>query len=80
MSNGRYSLIYATYGEIAGYLGITRQAVANKMHGKSQFTLDEVAKLYDVYGVTMWELRDIIEEETRIYQDKKERGLWKNQK
>lgn len=78
--NKNPTLRYATYGEIAGYLGITRQAVGNKMHGKSQFTLDEVVKLYDVYGVTMWELRDIIEEETRIYQDKKERGLWKNQK
>lgn len=74
------SLRNATYGEIASYLGITRQAVGNKMHGKSQFTLDEVLKLYDVYGVTMWELKDIIEEETRIYQDKKEKGLWKNQK
>lgn len=71
---------YATYGEIASYLGITRQAVGNKFHGKSQFTLEEVLKLYDVYGVTMWELRDIIEEETKIYQDKKERGLWQNQK
>lgn len=80
MHSGNYYLRYATYGEIAGYLGITRQAVANKMNGKSQFTLDEVVKLYDVYGVTMWELRDIIEEKTRIYQDKKERGLWQNQK
>ena len=71
---------YATYGEIASYLGITRQAVGNKFHGKSQFTLEEVLKLYDVYGVTMWELRDIIEEETKIYNEKKERGLWKNQK
>ena len=71
---------YATYGEIASYLGITRQAVGNKMHGKSQFTFQEVLKLYDIYGVTMWELRDIIEEETRIYINKKERGLWKNQK
>lgn len=79
MSNRSYSLRYATYGEIAGYLGITRQAVGNKMHGKSQFTLEEVLKLYDVYGVTMWELRDIIEEETRIYQDKKERGLWQKE-
>ena len=70
---------YATYGEIAGYLGITRQAVGNKFHGKSQFTLEEVLKLYDVYGVTMWELRDIIEEETKIYQDKKERGLWQTE-
>lgn len=80
MSNRSYSLSYATYAEIAGYLGISRQAVGNKMHGKSQFTLEEVLKLYDVYGVTMWELRDIIEEETKIYQVKKGRGLWKNQK
>ena len=70
---------YATYGEIAGYLGITRQAVGNKFHGKSQFTLEEVLKLYDVYGVTMWELRDIIEEETKIYHDKKGRGLWQRE-
>ena len=80
MSYRSAALRYATYGDIASYLGITRQAVGNKMHGNSQFTLEEVLKLYDVYGVTMWELRDIIEEETRIYQDKKERGLWKNQK
>lgn len=80
MSNASYNLRYATYGEIASYLGITRQAVGNKMHGNSEFTLEEVLKLYDVYGVTMWELRDIIKEETKIYQDKKERGLWKNQK
>lgn len=71
-----YRIIHATYSEIAGYLGITRQSVGNKMHGKTQFTLEEVLKLYDVYGVTMWELRDIIEEETKIYQDKKEKGLW----
>lgn len=74
------TLRHATYGEIAYYLGITRQAVGNKMHGKSQFTLEEVLKLYAIYGVTIWELRDIIEEETRIYKEKKERGLWKNQK
>ena len=70
---------YATYSEIASYLGISRQAVGNKMHGKSQFTLEEVLKLYDVYGVTMWELKDIIEEETKIYQDKKGRGLWQTE-
>lgn len=73
-------LMYTSYDEIAGWLGISRQAVGNKIHGKSQFTLDEVLKLYDVYGVTMWELRDIIEEKTKIYQDKKERGLWQNKK
>ena len=74
------SLRCATYGEVAGWLGISRQALANKMHGNSQFTLDEVLKLYDVYGITMWELRDVIEEKTKIYQDKKARGLWQNQK
>lgn len=79
MSNSSYSLRYATYSEIASYLGITRQAVGNKMHGKSQFTLEEVLKLYDIYGVTIWELKDIIEEETKIYQDKKERGLWQTE-
>ena len=71
---------YATYSEIASYRGITRQAVGNKMHGKSQVTLEEVLKLYLIDGVTMWELKDIIDEETKIYQDKKGRGLWKNQK
>lgn len=70
------TLRYASYGEIASFLGISRQAVGNKLHGKSQFTLDEVLKLYDIYGVTIWELRDIIEEKTKIYQHKKERGLW----
>lgn len=74
------TLRYATYGEIASFLGVSRQAVANKMHGKSQFTLDEVLKLYDVYGVTIWELNEIVEEKTKIYQNKKERGLWHNQK
>lgn len=74
------TLRYATYGEIASFLGVSRQAVANKMHGKSQFTLDEVLKLYDVYGVTIWELNEIVEEKTKIYQNKKERGLWQNQK
>lgn len=74
--NKSIRLLYTSYGEIAGWLGITRQAVANKMHGKSQFTLDEVIKLYDIYGVTIWELRDIIEEKTKIYQKKKEKGLW----
>lgn len=80
MSNRSGSLRYATYGEIACYLGITRQAVGNKMHGKTQFTLEEILKLYDVYGVTMWELKDIVEEETKIYKKKKEYGLWKRQK
>lgn len=74
------TLRYATYGEIASFLDVSRQAVANKMHGNSQFTLDEVLKLYDVYGVTIWELNEIVEEKTKIYQDKKERGLWQNQK
>lgn len=70
----------ATYEEIANYLGISRQAVGNKMHGSSDFTLNEVLKLYDVYGVTIWDLKSIIEEETLAYNRKKENGLWKRQK
>lgn len=70
----------ATNAEIASYLGITRQAVGNKLHGNSEFTLDEVLTLYDVYGITMWDLKDIIEEETEIYRKRKEAGLWKRQK
>lgn len=66
----------ATYEEIACYLGISRQAVGNKMHGNSVFTLDEVLKLYDVYGVTIWDLKSIVEEETQAYNKKKEQGLW----
>lgn len=70
----------ATNAEIALYLGITRQAVGNKLHGKSEFTLNEVLRLYDVYGVTIWELRDIIEEETEVYKKRKAEGLWQRQK
>lgn len=70
----------ATNAEIASYLGITRQAVGNKLHGNSEFTLNEVLKLYDVYGITMWDLKNIIEEETEIYKKKKEAGLWERQK
>lgn len=70
----------ATNAEIASYLGITRQAVGNKLHGNSEFTLDEVLTLYNVYGITMWDLKDIIEEETEVYKKRKEAGLWKRQK
>lgn len=70
----------ATNAEIASYLGITRQAVGNKLHGNSEFTLDEVLTLYDVYGITMWDLKYIIEEKTEVYKKRKEAGLWKRQK
>lgn len=70
----------ATNAEIASYLGITRQAVGNKLHGNSEFTLNEVLKLYDVYGITMWDLKNIIEEETEVYRKRKEEGLWARQK
>lgn len=70
----------ATNAEIASYLGITRQAVGNKLHGNSEFTLNEVLKLYDVYGITMWDLKNIIEEETESYKKRKEAGLWARQK
>lgn len=70
----------ATYAEIGSYLGITRQAVGNKLHGNSEFTLNEVLKLYDVYGISMWDLKNIIEEETEVYRKRKEAGLWKREK
>lgn len=70
----------ATNEEIALCLGISRQAVGNKLHGNSEFTLNEVLRLYDVYGVTIWELRDIIEEKTEVYKKRKEAGLWQKQK
>ena len=70
----------ATNAEIASYLGITRQAVGNKLLGNSEFTLDEVLTLYDGYGITMWDLKGIIEEETEVYRKRKEAGLWKRQK
>ena len=76
MNNKSPTIRSATYEEIACWLGISRQAVGKKMHGSSEFTLNEILKLYDVYGVTMWELRDIIEEETEVYKRRKEEGLW----
>lgn len=66
----------ATTAEIASYLGITRQSVGNKLHGNSEFTLNEVLKLYDVYGITMWELKNIVDERTEAYKKRKEAGLW----
>lgn len=70
----------ATYAEIGSYLGISRQSVGAKMHGKSEFTLNEVLTLYDVYGITMWDLKNIIDERTESYQKRKEAGLWVRQK
>lgn len=70
----------ATYAEIASYLGITRQAVGAKMNGKSEFTLNEVLKLYDVYGISMWDLKYLIDERTESYKKRKEAGLWARQK
>ena len=70
----------ATNAEIASYLGITRQAVGNKLHGNSEFTLNEVLTLYDVYGISMWDLKYIIDERTESYKKRKEAGLWARQK
>lgn len=70
----------ATYAEIGSYLGITRQAVGAKMNGNSEFTLNEVLTLYDVYGISMWDLKNIIDERAEVYKRKKEAGLWQRQK
>lgn len=70
----------ATYQEIGYVLGISRQAVGYKMQGRGEFTLSEFAKLYDYYGISMWELQDEIEIATRKYKKRKEQGLWQNKK
>ena len=70
----------ATYKELGYVLGISRQAVAYKMQSRGEFTLSEIAKLYDEYGISMWELQDEIEIATRKYRKRKEQGLWQNQK
>lgn len=70
----------ATYKELGYVLGISRQAVAYKMQSRGEFTLSELAKLYDEYGISMWELQEEIEIATRKYKRKKEKGLWKSNK
>ena len=70
----------ATYQELGYVLGISRQAVAYKMQSRGEFTLSELAKLYDEYGISMWELQGEIEIATEKYKKRKEHGLWKRQK
>ena len=70
----------ATYQEIGSVLGISRQAVGYKMQSRGEFTLSELAKLYEEYGISMWELQDEIASATRKYQRRKEKGVWQNQK
>lgn len=70
----------ATYQEIGYVLGISRQAVGYKMQSRGEFTLSELAKLYDEYGISMWELQEEIEIATRKYKKRKEHGLWQNKK
>lgn len=80
MSYKSPTLRSATYSEIASVLGISRQAVGKKMNGNSEFTLNEVLKLYDAYGITVWDLKEIIDETTEVYQKRKEAGLWQRLK
>ena len=80
MSYKSPTLRSATYSEIASVLGISRQAVGKKMNGNSEFTLNEVLKLYDAYGITVWDLKVIIDETTEVYQKRKEAGLWQRLK
>lgn len=70
----------ATYKELGYVLGISRQAVAYKMQSKGEFTLSELAKLYDEYGISMFELKDEIEIATEKYRKRKEKGLWQTNK
>lgn len=66
----------ATYKELGCVLGISRQAVAYKMQSRGEFTLSELAKLYDEYGISMWELQNEIAIATEKYRKRKEKGLW----
>ena len=66
----------ATYKELGYVLGISRQAVAYKMQSRGEFTLSELAKLYDEYGISMWELQEEIKIATEKYRKRKEKGLW----
>lgn len=70
----------ATYKELGYVLGISRQAVAYKMQSRGEFTLSELAKLYDEYGISMWELQDEIKIATEKYMKRKEKGLWESNK
>lgn len=70
----------ATYKELGCVLGISRQAVAYKMQSRGEFTLSELAKLYDEYGISMWELQTEIEIATEKYRKRKSKGLWQTNK
>ena len=70
----------ATYKEIGHVLGISRQAVGYKMQGRGEFTLTELAILYEEYGISMWELQTEIECASRKYKRRKEKGLWQRNK
>lgn len=70
----------ATYKELGYVLGISRQAVAYKMQSRGEFTLSELARLYDEYGISMWELQDEIKIATEKYRKRKEKGLWQTKK
>lgn len=66
----------ATYTELGYVLGISRQAVAYKMQSRGEFTLSELVKLYDEYGISMCELQEEIKIATEKYRKRKEKGLW----
>lgn len=70
----------ATYKDLGSVLGISRQAVAYKMQSRGEFTLSEVAKLYDEYGISIWELMDEIKIASEKYRKRKEKGLWQNKR
>lgn len=70
----------ATYEDLGSVLGISRQAVAYKMQSRGEFTLSEVVKLYDEYGISIWELMDEIKIASEKYRKRKEKGLWQNKR
>lgn len=54
--------IKATQQEVADVLGISRQSLNMKMNGKRDFKLEEVDRLFNEYGISIHELKQIMNE------------------
>lgn len=46
------ALHHITQLEVARYLGISKTEIYNKTHGRSNFTLEQIKKLNEKYGVS----------------------------
>jgi plasmid maintenance system antidote protein VapI len=48
-----------TQSDLAQILGITYQSISIKLNGKSSFTLNEIIRIVQVYGLSAEEVYDI---------------------